>query len=233
MAKLATLASQLSRRIQYTFSDVSLLETALTHCSIKSMKNNNERLEFLGDAILSVIISTALFAQFPNATEGELTRLRASLVCEKTLADIADDLQLGNYLYLGQGERKSGGKYRRSILADAVEAIIGAMYLDGGLKPCQRHVLNWFSQKLANSQLHMPSLKDPKSRLQEYAQSKRYALPAYRIDKVKGNPHNCTFTVHCHLKNGNLSATGVGTSRRQAEQAAAEILLTQLSEDKV
>ena len=184
MKKLAHSARRLSQRIHYDFDDITLLETALTHSSTRQA--HNERLEFLGDAVLEVIISSALFKQHPEASEGPLTRLRANLVCERSLVDIAVDLKLGDYLHLGQGEKKSGGARRDSILADAVEALIGAIYLDSDLVCCEKYVLAWFADKLANSKIDTPGLKDPKSTLQEYAQSRGQTLPIYRIEVIEG-----------------------------------------------
>ncbi|MCW5588663.1 MAG: ribonuclease III [Legionellales bacterium] len=216
---------QLMKQLGHSFQDESYLLAALSHRSFQLQ--NNERLEFLGDSIVNFVIAEALYQQFPSAREGDLSRLRANLVRGETLAEIAQQFELGNYLLLGTGELKSGGKYRSSILADAVEAIIAAIYLDAGLEKCRACVLSWFQQRLLQQSLQV-SYKDPKSRLQEYLQGKQYSLPQYEIVKVEGEAHAQIFFVECQLNEHNLRAVASGSSRRRAEQAAAEMMLEKL-----
>lgn len=230
MTKQASNLDQLSDKIGYAFHSKQWLQLAVTHRSAKGI--NNERLEFLGDSILGMIIAEALFQKFPNATEGELSRLRSFLVRGKSLTSIAHHLELGDYLQLGSGELKSGGKHRDSILEDAVEAIIGAIFLDGGFTACQTCVLNWFAKQLATLKLDEVDLKDPKSRLQEYVQGKGQALPVYKIESIKGSSHAHEFTVRCTLNKQNISTIATGTSRRRAEQAAAKAVLALLNNEK-
>jgi ribonuclease III len=213
------LITELHQVIQYVFKEPRFLQTALTHRSVKG--NNNERLEFLGDSILNFLIAEALYKKFPQAKEGELSRLRAQLVKGETLADIAIELCLGQFLVLGQGERKSGGKYRKSILADTVEAIIGAIYMDSGdIQACQKQVLNWYASRL--SVLNLDVVKDPKSVLQEYLQAKHYELPQYVVKSITGEDHAQVFTIHCQVLGIDYVGVGQETSRRRAEQEAAE-----------
>lgn len=221
MQKLQILYSKLG----YQFREVALLEAALSHRSVRGI--NNERLEFLGDSIINFIIAAALYQRCPMANEGELSRLRASLVRGETLADLAQELELGQYLRLGAGELKTGGFRRRSILADAMEAVIGAIYLDGGFEVCQERILTWFNQRLHNV-LQGSSHKDSKTRLQEYLQSQRKPLPVYTITQITGEAHQQLFHVKCQIESLNLSSEGSGTSRRAAEQHAAQRLLEQL-----
>lgn len=202
----------------YQFQQSAYLQTALTHRSAGNP--NNERLEFLGDALLSLIIGEFLFQRFPKAKEGQLTRLRASLVKGETLAEIAQELDLGQYLCLGMGERRSGGWRRNSTLADAVEAIIGAIYLDSDLHTCEKVVLHWFQSRLENLSISTIQ-KDPKTRLQEYLQASQQPLPDYEVLKMQGPPHNQHFEVKCQVI-GLKATTGTGESRRRAEQDAAE-----------
>jgi ribonuclease-3 len=215
----------LQKRLGYRFNDATLLEQALTHRSAGS--RNNERLEFLGDAILGGVIASELYHQFPSAKEGRLSRLRASLVRRESLADIAQALQLGDYLQLGAGERRSGGHRRNSIMSDALEALLGAIYLDGGYEPCRECILGLFVGKL-DSLADSTVLKDPKTRLQEFLQAQRKALPAYTVLEVSGQSHAQLFRVECSVADTG-SSTGEGSSRRQAEQVAAENMLTQLT----
>ena len=212
----------LFRRLGYTFQNVALAEQALTHRSFGAM--HNERLEFLGDAIVNFLIAEALFARFPATREGELTRMRASLIREETLADIARDLRLGEHLKLGSGEMKSGGFRRESILADTLEALIGAMYLDGGIESCTLRVLDWFAarlQQIAPGEIN----KDPKSRLQEWLQGRAKALPVYILAATRGEEHNQEFDVVCTIPSLAQQFPGSGSSRRTAEQAAAQLAL--------
>lgn len=218
----------LSRKLEYTFNDTQLLEAALTHRSVGSA--NYERLEFLGDAILSFIISEQLYQRFSKADEGTLSRCRASLVKGETLAELASELQLGEFLNLGPGELKSGGFRRESILADALEAIIGAVYLDGGFEAVKALVLALYQDHLARVSPTV-SLKDPKTRLQEYLQSRRLPLPNYEMTGAEGKAHKQTFTVTCTVEGLEQVAIGTGSSRRKAEQAAALQVLEMLGHD--
>lgn len=222
MADLAAL----SRRLGYTFRDPGGLQLALTHRSV-SGNRNNERLEFLGDSILGMLIAEYLFRQFPQEKEGRLTRLRASLVNQDMLARLARELQLGEYLNLGSGELKSGGYRRDSILADAFEAILGAVFLDScDISVCRECLFRWYGDRLANVQTSSPA-KDPKSRLQEYLQSRQRSLPVYSVLAVSGADHDQHFRVSCVI-DGEPPVEAEGSSRRYAEQAAASIMLKQL-----
>ncbi len=213
-------------RLQYEFSDRELLRRALTHRSRASL--HNERLEFLGDSILGFIAAEFLYTKFANIPEGTLTRLRARLVRRETLADVARDLQLGDHLLLGSGEAKSGGRDRDSILADALEAIIGAIYVDGGLSAVRDFILSVFKQYLA--QLNPVKLdKDAKTQLQEHLQQMGYQIPRYKILEVIGPSHDQRFIVQCSVENLNREFEGEGTSRRKAEQTAAEKALSALT----
>jgi len=216
----------LCRRLQYTFNNPALLVMALTHRSFGS--THNERLEFLGDSLLAFVITDALFMQFPRATEGELTRLRANLVRGETLALLAHEWHLGDFLNLGAGERKSGGFRRDSILADTVEALIGAIYLDSDLATCQRVVSTWFMSRLADAKPEIE--KDPKTQLQEFLQRNKKPLPVYTIVKVSGEAHDQAFEIACYVDGLTEPTTGVATNRRRAEQIAAQKALLLLRE---
>lgn len=218
---------QLLNKIDFRFENEELFVAALTHRS--AGQNNNERLEFLGDAILGMVIAAELYKRFPDASEGELSRLRASLVRGETLAEIARDLEIGALLHLGPGELKSGGYRRDSILADAFEAILGAIYLDSDFETCKRVLLSLFANRLNNIS---PATiqKDPKTQLQEYLQSRQIALPDYTVIDVAGEAHAQIFTVECNVA-GIEAATATGSSRRKAEQAAAEKTLIMLTHD--
>ena len=218
--KLNRLASLLGHQ----FADADLLKRAITHRSAGS--RHNERLEFLGDSILSLVIAETLYQRFPDVSEGDMSRMRATLVREKTLAELAREFDLGEYLILGPGELKSGGFRRESILADTVEAIIGAIYLDAGMDVIRQLLLNWYAQRLEEIRPGAEQ-KDPKTRLQEFLQGRRRPLPSYVVVKVKGEAHNQEFTVQCEIEGLNASVIGVGSSRRKAEQAAAEKALEQ------
>ncbi|MFZ7164540.1 ribonuclease III [Avibacterium avium] len=216
---------RLQRKIGYQFQDINWLKQALTHRS--AAKNHNERLEFLGDAILNYTIADALYQQFPKCNEGELSRMRATLVREPTLAQLARAFELGDYMQLGPGELKSGGFRRESILADCVEAIIGAISLDQDLPTSTQVTRKWYQDLLKNIKPG-ENQKDPKTRLQEYLQGARLPLPSYEVINIKGEAHNQTFTVECRVENiKKIDRTfiGVGSSRRKAEQAAAEQIL--------
>ncbi|PYF78605.1 MULTISPECIES: ribonuclease III [Marinomonas] len=227
---MSSLYQKLSRRIGYFFADLGLLELALTHRSFGG--KNNERLEFLGDSILNYVIAEDLFHRFPKAKEGELSRLRASLVKGDTLAELAREFQLGDYLKLGAGELKSGGFRRDSILADTVEGIIGAMYLDAGMDVCREHILSWYKERLDATSLKVVT-KDAKTRLQEYLQARKHALPQYDVVDIVGEPHDQTFHVHCYIELCEDAIEGKGNSRRIAEQNAASKALKQLEKKDV
>jgi ribonuclease-3 len=218
---------KLTRDLDYRFSDKALLETALTHRSVT--QNNNERLEFLGDAVLGMVIAEELFKRFPDANEGELSRLRASMVKGETLAEIALSFELGDAIRLGPGELKSGGFRRKSILADAFEAILGAIYLDGGFDSCSKIILKHFSSRL-DTVSPETAQKDPKTRLQEYLQANQQALPDYEVVDIAGEAHAQTFTIECQVE-GVQTVRAQGSSRRKAEQAAAEMILDGLDND--
>ncbi len=218
--------SRLMPLLGYQFEQIGLLQQALTHRSCKG--RHNERLEFLGDAILSMVIAEALYQHFPNAKEGELTRMRASLVKGVTLAEIAGELCIADYLRLGPGEMKSGGHRRESILADAFEAILGAIYLDGGLEVCKERILFWFAGRL--QRITPQQQKDSKTRLQEYLQGRRLALPVYQVEQTLGEAHNQQFTVSCTIE-GRAPVLATGSSRRKAEQDAAHTMLEQIQDE--
>jgi len=213
---------KLSQRLGYTFQDEGLIELALTHRSKSSV--NNERLEFLGDSILNFVIADALFEKFPQAKEGKLSRLRARLVKGETLAQIAIDFDLGEFLILGSGELKSGGFRRESILADAVEAIIGAIYLDAGMAVVSERILSWFDSRLEELSLLDP-IKDPKTRLQEHQQANKSRLPKYEVLKVDGPGNDQVFTVECRIPEVPEPVVASGSSRRIAEQSAASQMI--------
>ena len=221
--------TRLSKRLGYRFEDQSLLLQALTHRSAKG--THNERLEFLGDSILGFVIAQALFERFPKHNEGDLTRMRSSLVKGVTLAEIGRNFHLGEHLILGPGELKSGGHRRESILEDAVEAIIGAVYLDSDISQCKTLVLSWFEQRL-NDIKPGHEQKDPKTRLQEYLQGRKIELPVYELIQITGQSHNQEFTVKCVTSITNQEVITKGTSRRKAEQAAAQQVLELIHHDK-
>lgn len=215
--------ARLQARIGYEFKQVDLLKLALTHRSV-SHKHNYERLEFLGDSLLGMIIANYLYLSYPLENEGRLTRMRATLVRQEALGKIANDLQLSRSLILSTGELKSGGHHRESILADTVEAIIGAIYLDSNdLNQLQSIVLKWYEPYLDHIE-PTDQLKDPKSRLQEYLQARKKPLPVYEVVDIQGDAPNQHFKVECDVT-GLPKIIGEGSSRRFAEQtAAAEIL---------
>jgi ribonuclease-3 len=212
----------LQRALGCRLDDGALLTRALTHRSVGQA--NNERLEFLGDAVLGYIIGAELFRRFPEADEGRLSRLRVSLVKGSTLADVARELDLGAQLRLGSGERSGGGRHRRSILADTLEAVIGAIALDRGIEECRRCVLNIFATRLQALNLSSAE-KDPKTRLQEFLQARRRPLPEYAVVDSSGEEHCRSFTVRCRVPDSADQAFGEGSSHRGAEQAAAASLL--------
>lgn len=216
---------RLERRLGYHFQNRELLLVALTHRSYAG--RNNERLEFLGDAILNFVAGEALFSHFPEAREGQLSRLRARLVKGQTLAVLARGFDLGDYLRLGSGELKSGGFRRESILADALEALIGAIYLDAGMDIARERVLAWLAGEIQGLTL-VDTNKDPKTRLQEFLQSRGQELPRYEVIEIQGEPHCRTFYVACQVVLLTEHTQGQGPSRRIAEQAAAAAALSAL-----
>ncbi len=216
--------TRLTRQLGYTFRQPALLRQALTHRSYGTP--HNERLEFLGDSVLSLAISTHLYHGFPQLTEGELSRVRAHLVKEPTLAEIAQELRLGDYLFLGEGELKSGGFRRPSILADALEAIFGAIYLDGGFADAQRVIEGLYAPVIARLDPKKLS-KDPKTQLQEFLQGRKLRLPQYTIVATEGEAHEQHFKVECHIPDLEIRAVGGGASRRKAEQDAARLAYEQ------
>jgi len=218
--------NELQRTVDYNFKDVSLLEYAVTHRSKGSY--NNERLEFLGDAILGFIVAEVLYLKFGQASEGQLSRFRASLVKKETLAALAREITLGDYLLLGSGELKSGGFRRDSILADALEALIGAMYLDGGIEVARTLIETCLKGRLDGLSLEDADTKDPKTCLQEYLQGRRLGLPKYEVVATFGDEHNQSFEVSCIVAGLGEAVIGTGTSRRRAEQSAAQQALDQL-----
>jgi ribonuclease-3 len=214
--------------IEYQFIDHALLEQALTHRSV-SKSINNERLEFLGDSVLSLVITEYLYRKFPDISEGKLSRLRASLVNQKSLADISRGIALGDYIKLGSGELKSGGYRRDSILSDTLEAMIGAIYIDGGFEQACKSVLVLYRNLLNNIPDKIDqSLKDAKTQLQEILQSRQVQLPEYEVVQTVGKDHNQLFTVSCKIDVLGLEATGKGSSRKKAEQEAAGLVLKRL-----
>ena len=217
----------LAKTLDYQFNDPQLFLQALTHRSASGL--SNERLEFLGDAVLDFVVSEYVYDALPNADEGDLSRLRASLVKDTTLAQLASELGLGEHLVLGSGERKSGGHRRESILADALEAIFGAVFLDAGYAASSKLIEKAFGGRL----LDLPDLgelRDPKSRLQEWLQARQMALPEYDLVHVTGEAHRQQFEIRCTVSGSESAATGNGASRRSAEQQSAERMLSVLVE---
>jgi len=215
-----TSLARLVRQLGHDFNNAALLEQALTHRSHSAF--NNERLEFLGDSVLNCVVATLLYERFPKLPEGDLSRLRSHLVKEATLSGIAATLDLGDNIRLGEGELKSGGWRRPSILADAMEAIIGAVYMDAGFDASQAMVTRLYAPLLEN--LDPKSIgKDPKTLLQEYLQGRKLALPEYQLIATEGEAHCQTFRVECRIPALKIEAQGEGGSRRIAEQQAAEL----------
>lgn len=217
--------SVLSRSIGHQFEDEELLQLALTHRSYRGA--NNERLEFLGDAILNFCIAEALYTKYPEAAEGQLSRLRSEQVKGETLAEIAREHKLGEYLILGEGELKSGGNRRDSILADSVEAIIGAIYLDAGFEACRQRILHWYTTRLAALSLAAHA-KDPKTQLQELLQGRQQPLPHYEVVKISGQAHSQDFIVACRVSVTSKVTEGRAGSRKMAEKKAAQAMLDHL-----
>ena len=221
-------AAQWSKEeLEYEFRNEALLIQALTHRS--AARVNNERLEFLGDAVLDFVVSDVVYRERPTADEGDLSRLRAALVRDSTLAELAAEIGLSDHLILGSGEKKSGGFHRTSILADALEALFGAIYLDTGFAAAERAIRRVYAARLARLP-ELAALKDPKTRLQERLQADGHDLPRYVTDRVSGKAHRQRFDVSCHIDTFGLKTEGAGNSRRDAEQAAAAQMLALLAE---
>ncbi len=218
----------LCKKLGLQFNNPQLFIMALTHRSAGA--NNNERLEFLGDSILGFVIAKKLFDLFPNASEGVLSRLRASLVNQSSLAALARKHHLGDYLLLGSGELKSGGFRRDSILSDAFEAIIAALYIDQGMEICQQWILQIFAENIESLSLDNWQ-KDPKTQLQELMQSRKLDLPDYTLLTMSGLAHEQTFKVKCTTPLSSTACVGTGNSRKKAEQSAAELMLELLNKD--
>jgi ribonuclease III len=222
---MSSQADTLAARLGYVPRDRSLFVVALTHRSAEGP--NNERLEFLGDSVLNLLLSERLYREFPTASEGDLSRLRARLVSEAPLAEVAMEMQLGELLSLGSGELKTGGFRRQSILADAFEALCGALYLDGGLEAVRTQIGPLFEPRIAA--LPEPStLKDAKTRLQEHLQADGRPLPVYTVKRTSGEPHAQIFLVTCAVPHVPVETEGEGPSRRRAEQIAAQAALRAL-----
>ena len=219
---------KLENYLHYNFKNINLLKTALTHRSVGN--NNNERLEFLGDSFLGLVISEELFKNFSMIDEGHLSRLRANLVCGKTLVEIAKKINLSDFLILGKGELKSAGFRKESILEDTIEAIIAAIFMDSGYKAAQKVVLFLYSDillKIDEKEIH----KDFKTQLQELLQKKGSNLPFYKLLKTTGKDHNAVFYVECRLQSENISAQGNAKSIKIAEQICAKLLLQKLKNE--
>lgn len=219
------LINGLQKKLGYTFVRHELLQQALTHRSASS--KHNERLEFLGDSILSFVIANELYQRFPRINEGDMSRMRATLVRGHTLAELAREFALGECLRLGQGELKSGGFRRDSILADTVEAIIGAVFLDSDIQTAADLIVSWYQNRL-EAMTPGDKQKDPKTRLQEFLQGRHLPLPSYLVVAVHGEAHDQQFTIHCLVSGLEQPVIGIGSSRRKAEQIAAEQALNQL-----
>lgn len=219
-------ADKLGTYTGYQFRQTNLLQLALTHRSA-SRQHNNERLEFLGDSVLNLIITNYIYERFSDADEGDLSRIRASLVKEETLARVALQMDLGDHIHLGGGELKSGGFRRASILSDALEALIGAIYLDSDYARTEAAVLQLYQVELQNIGADA-NLRDPKTRLQEYLQARKNDLPSYQVAQITGKSHDQVFTVSCKLTDLDMQSSGQGSSRKKAEQQAAQKILDQL-----
>lgn len=217
----------LNKRIAYSFNDPALLNQAFTHRS--AAKKHNERLEFLGDAVLGLVVAELLYEKFPNLPEGKLTRLRSNLVKGDTLASLARELDMGKLISLGPGELKSGGHRRDSILADTFEALLGAIYLDADIEEVRRVICALYRERVDALDPNL-QIKDNKTRLQEALQSKRISLPTYEVIDISGKDHAQTFTVECSIDGLQLTARGQGKSRRIAEQQAAQQILEKIEQ---
>ncbi len=222
----------LEERLGYKFNNINLLKNALTHSSyaneVRDGFSSNERLEFLGDSVLSIVVSDYIYKHYPNMPEGELTKLRASLVCEKSLCAFSRELELGNYLMLGKGEEKGGGRERDSILADAFEAVLAAIYLDGGMEPARRHVMNFVLRELQHTDDEV--FKDYKTALQEIIQRNPEEAVSYILTGESGPDHDKEFTVEVRL-NSNVIGRGTGKNKKRAEQMAAKEALMLMGEE--
>lgn len=214
--------SWLKKTLQYRFQNAELFEQALTHRSASS--RNNERLEFLGDAVLDFVVSDAVYLARPEAPEGDLSKLRASLVKDETLAEISAELGLGEHLILGSGERKSGGHRRESILADALEAIFGAVFLDRGFAAAKEVIDRVYEDRYGDLP-DVSDLRDPKTQLQEWLQARKMALPDYELVSVSGLEHKRRFSISCTVVDKSASTAGESTTRRKAEQEAARKMI--------
>lgn len=212
----------LQKRLQHQFVDESLLMRAVTHRSFSA--DHNERLEFLGDAVLGVVVADMLYQRLKNLPEGDLSRVRANLVKQDTLHQLSESLGLPEVIRLGEGEMRSGGQKRPSILADVLEAVIGAVYLDAGFTTAQALVQRLYQAVAINPAMDAIG-KDPKTELQEWLQGRKLKLPAYRVVATLGAAHKQTFDVECEIPELNLSERGIGGSRRAGEQAAATAML--------
>jgi ribonuclease-3 len=221
-------AAWLKKSLAYEFEDEHLLRQALTHRSATG--SNNERLEFLGDAVLQLVVSELVFEKTHNASEGQLSRLRSTLVKDATLAEVATILGIGEHLILGSGEKKSGGHRRSSILADALEAIFGAAYLDSGLAGARNMIHAAYGERMRELP-EEADLRDPKSRLQEYLQARKMALPEYAVQNISGKAHNQSFEVSCSIPELDAVTIGNGSTRRDAEQEAAAAMLGKIATD--
>ena len=223
--------NSLEKRLNYKFKNIDLLKNALVHSSyaneVRGSVHSNERLEFLGDSVLSVIVSEHLYNKFPTMPEGELTRMRASLVCEKSLCEFSRELGIGKYLNLGKGEDKNGGRERDSILADAFEAVLAAVYLDGGMDAAKAHIMNTVLRDIKHCE--DDTFKDYKTTLQEVIQRNPEESVSYILVNESGPDHNKSFTVEVHL-NSNVIGKGTGKSKKQAEQMAAKQALELMGE---
>ena len=216
---------QFESLLNYEFKNKTLLELALTHRSFKG--KNNERLEFLGDSILNFVVAELLFQKFPQSVEGDLSRLRSELVKASTLSEIGTEINIGNFLRLGEGELKSAGWRRPSILADTVEAVIGAIFLDSGMVDAQLIIKRWLDNRI---EMIDPKKikKDAKSLLQEFLQGKKIALPQYEVDSIEGEAHSQSFVIQCYIPALGINVKGDGESRKIAEQIAAKNALIAL-----
>jgi len=222
---------RLQHDLAYQFNDITLLQLALTHRS--AGKLHNQRLEFLGDAALGLVMAETLYNRFPESGEGQLSQLRASLVNRQTLAALARKLDLGKLLVLGMGEIKSGGRERESMLSDAMEAVFGAVLLDGGLAACRQVIQQLFAEAPVFAESSHPAdMRDAKTRLQELMQARALPLPLYHVDDIQGDEHEQWFIVHCLIEPLASAVVGSGRSRREAEQRAAQVALDELLREK-
>ena len=216
----------LERRLNYQFKNFDLLQEAMSHSSLEGAKNN-ERLEFLGDGVLNLVVAEYLIAHFPHVQEGKLSRMRAQLVCKEALAKVAAAYSISDALILGPSEARGGSQQRKSIMADAVEAIIGAVFQESGYEVAKEAILRWFGSLLADLSLDLAA-KDPKTRLQEYCQRHKYALPSYCLIEEQQKDGDTYFSVKAEVEELNLESFGDGSSRKKAEQKAAQSLLDQI-----